>query len=118
MTTTNKKADELNEIASDLMPEQAIEIKSFDSVLNDSDQAKFPPEFLNSLSVPGLPPHNLKIKRNLPMMLLRNINPFNGLCNGTILIIKNIYSRLIEANISIGNIRTSIYYFYTRVLSR
>ena len=35
-------------------------------------------------------------------LLLRNINPAGGLCNGTRLIIKNIFSRLIEAEIDVG----------------
>ena len=35
-------------------------------------------------------------------LLLRNINPAGGLCNGTRLIIKNIFSRLIEAEIAVG----------------
>ena len=51
----------------------------------------------------GLPPHKLELKIGQPIMMLRNLNPNVGLCNGTRLIIKNIYHRLIEATISIGN---------------
>nr|GEX32870.1 DNA helicase [Tanacetum cinerariifolium] len=46
----------------------------------------YPKEYLNSLSFPGLPPHNLTLKVGSPIMLLRNMNIAGGLCNGTRLI--------------------------------
>ena len=75
-----------------------------DSVIEDSQQAYYPVEFLNQINLSGLPAHKLVLKKKLPIMMLRNLNPTNGLCNGTRLIIKNIYSKLIEAEISMGNI--------------
>ncbi len=88
-----------------MLPGELHVIKSYDKLLNDSQQAKYPTEFLNSLSISGLPPHELNLKIGLPVMLIRNINANTGLCNGTRLIIKNIYSRLIEAEISVGNFK-------------
>ncbi|GJW89849.1 replication protein A 70 kDa DNA-binding subunit C-like protein [Tanacetum coccineum] len=35
----------------------------------------------------SMPPHKLYLKKELPIMLMRNINPAHGLCNGTKLII-------------------------------
>jgi hypothetical protein len=46
-------------------------------------------------------------------LLLRNINPAGGLCNGTRLIIKNIFSRLIEAEIAVGEKKRN-YYVHTK----
>ena len=46
-----------------------------------------PTEFLNSQVVTGLPPHELVLKPNMPIMLMRNLNPAAGLCNGTILVV-------------------------------
>jgi ATP-dependent DNA helicase PIF1 len=40
-------------------------------------------EFLNSRSPAGLPPHSLRLKVGMPVMLLRNLNPRGGDCNGT-----------------------------------
>ena len=99
LAPTNNKSDEINEMAANIMPGQAVEIKSLDEVVLDSQQALFPTEFLNTLNLSGLPPHNLKLKVGLPIIMLRNLNPNEGLCNGTRLIIKNIFNRLIEAEI-------------------
>lgn len=49
----------------------------------------FPPEFLNTIKDGSLPPHSLKLKNGSPIILLRNINPKEGLCNGTRLICRN-----------------------------
>uniref|UniRef100_A0A453A405 DNA helicase Pif1-like 2B domain-containing protein n=1 Tax=Aegilops tauschii subsp. strangulata TaxID=200361 RepID=A0A453A405_AEGTS len=55
---------------------------SFDCAVDDPHNY-YPPEFLNTLTPNGLPPHVLKLKINCPVILLRNIDPANGLCNGT-----------------------------------
>ena len=48
--------------------------KSVDSATNQDDVVNYPPEFLNSLDVPGLPPHNLQLKVGSVVIILRNIN--------------------------------------------
>lgn len=40
-------------------------------------------ELLNPLCPSGMPPHVLKRKKKCPMMLLRNLDPARGHCNGT-----------------------------------
>ena len=50
---------------------------------NDDKAAIYPPEFLNSTKISGLPPHELKLKIEAPIMLLRNLDHRNGHCNGT-----------------------------------
>ncbi|GJX92958.1 ATP-dependent DNA helicase PIF1-like protein [Tanacetum coccineum] len=47
-------------------------------------------EFLNSLNFLRMPLHYLSLKKELPIMLLRNVNPSQGQCNGTQLIITNL----------------------------
>ena len=83
------------------MPGDTQSITSFDKLIEDSQQAQYPTEFLNTLNISGLPPHILNLKVGIPIILIRYINPATGLCNGTILIIKQIFSRLIVAEISI-----------------
>ena len=50
-------------------------------------EALYPTGFLNKLEIPGLPNHVLHLKIGDPIMLLRNIDPSRGLCNGTRLIV-------------------------------
>ena len=41
------------------------------------------PEYLNSLNPQNLPPHELHLRVNSIVMLIRNISIHEGLCNGT-----------------------------------
>ena len=86
------------------MPGKLIEIPSYDSLLDNSQQAKYPTDFLNSLNISEMPPQNLHLQIGLPIILLRNINPNAGLCNRTRLKILKVFSRLIQAEISFGNL--------------
>lgn len=51
----------------------------------------------------GIPNHELELKVGAPIVLLRNIAPNKGLCNGTRLIITQLCSRVIEGMIISGN---------------
>ena len=46
---------------------------------------------MNQQSPNGLPPHRLVLKRNIPIILIRNINPSIGLCNGVRLIVRDLF---------------------------
>ena len=67
-------------------------------------------EFLNSLTTSGLPNHNIKIKIGSPIMLLRNLDQTQGLCNGTRLIVTKLAKHVIAADIISGkNIGQNVY---------
>jgi ATP-dependent DNA helicase PIF1 len=68
---------------------------SFDEAVDDPNNY-YPSEFLNTLTSNGLPPHVLKLKKNCPVILLQNIDPTNGLCNGTRLVIHNYQKNVID----------------------
>ena len=52
----------------------------------------------------GLPAHELRLKKNMPIMLLRNLSPAEGLCNGTRLLVKRVVNgRMLEATIVTGS---------------
>lgn len=76
---------------------------SADSVQDPSQTFIYPTEFLNSLTPSGLPPpHSLFLKKYSPIILIRNLNPKEGLLNGTKLAVINLGRRIIEAKIMTG----------------
>ncbi|XP_021991438.2 ATP-dependent DNA helicase pif1-like [Helianthus annuus] len=111
----NEVVHEINDRLLALFPGEEREYLSSDSLCQtenpNSTQLKlYSPDVLNGLKVSGLPNHRLVLKVGVPVMLLRNIDQQNGLCNGTRLQIKRLYNRVIEAEIiSGGNIGTRTY---------
>jgi ATP-dependent DNA helicase PIF1 len=88
LTPLNKHANEINDIAVDLLHGDIIELESSDEFVTDMNNA-IPIEFLNSLEISGLPPHVLRVKIGAPLVLLRNIDAKHGLMNGTRLEVVN-----------------------------
>jgi ATP-dependent DNA helicase PIF1 len=74
---------------------------SFDSAMEDPHNY-YPPKFLNTLTRNGLPPHDLNLKIGCPIILLRNIDPANGLCNDTRLVVRGFQRNSIDAEIVLG----------------
>ncbi|KAH1127282.1 hypothetical protein GYH30_016021 [Glycine max] len=67
-------------------------------------------EFLNSLKTSGLPTHSIKLKIGSPIMLLRNLDQNQGLCNDTRLEVTKMAKHVIAAEIISGkNIGTTVY---------
>jgi len=77
------------------------EYHSFDSAIDDPHNY-YPAEFLNTLTPNGLLPHVLKLKIGCPIILLRNLDPANGLCNGTRLVVRGFQRNTIDAEIVLG----------------
>jgi ATP-dependent DNA helicase PIF1 len=74
-----------------------------DSTTNHSTiEVLYTTEFLNTLSINGFPDHVLHLKIGVLIMLLRNLDPTRGLCNGTQLIVTQLTSRIIEGEIITG----------------
>ena len=76
----------INDLLCEMVPGTNESFRSVDELDNDEGSLRFTPEFLNTLNPNGFPPHNLNLKPGMPLMLLRNINPRDGLCNGTKLV--------------------------------
>ncbi|KAF2899354.1 hypothetical protein ILUMI_06819, partial [Ignelater luminosus] len=58
----NKDVDDLNYIIQNEIIGTMHSFKSIDCVTNEDEATNYPIEFLNSLDVSGLPPHNLRLK--------------------------------------------------------
>ncbi|RYR48504.1 hypothetical protein Ahy_A07g034526 [Arachis hypogaea] len=72
-------------------------------IVEDSQLDLYGPKLLNSINCSGLPPHKLILKIGVPMMLLRNIDQFSGLCNGTRLQVRKFGNHVIECEVLTGN---------------
>lgn len=101
MAAKNKDVDDLNFIIQNEIIGTWHSFKSIDSVTNEDETTNYLIEFLNSLDVPGLPPHNLRLKVGSVVIMLRNINQ-PRLCNGTRLVITKLMENVIYATILTG----------------
>ena len=83
LAPTNKEVDSVNDMMQDWLPGSGIKLSSADTLENPNDSFRFNTEYLNTLKPNGFPQHMLDLKPDMPLMLLRNIDPSQGLCNGT-----------------------------------
>ncbi|GBM85913.1 hypothetical protein AVEN_222423-1 [Araneus ventricosus] len=99
LTVNNERSMEINNKVLEFMPGNETVYKAVDMIMSEDpqDQLTFPEEFLNSLTPTGLPPYELNLKIGCIIMLLRNLAPSKGLCNGTRLIITKLQQNIIQA---------------------
>jgi ATP-dependent DNA helicase PIF1 len=62
LAAKNVHLNELNLKVQYLLPGDLVSCKSIDTVCDGTEAVNYPTEFLNSLDLPGMPPHNLKFK--------------------------------------------------------
>ncbi|GFT97319.1 uncharacterized protein TNCV_2899141 [Trichonephila clavipes] len=98
LTTINDQVSVLNQRILDKIPGESQTYLSINTVRNLEEAVNYPTEFLNSISVSGLPPHKLEIKIGVPFILLHNSNP-PKLCNGTRLRVVSLQKNVIEGRI-------------------
>ncbi|XP_024984020.1 uncharacterized protein LOC112519933 [Cynara cardunculus var. scolymus] len=101
LSTKKENVDEINDQLTDRFCGDEKVYYIFDEAEDDINTF-YPMEFLNSLTVSGLPPHYLWLKIGCPIILLRNIDSSNGLCNGTRLICRGFQQNIIDAEIAVG----------------
>jgi len=90
-----------------LIPGEEKEYLSSDSVCRSGENSDvqsewFTTEFLNGIKSFGIPNHRLKLRVGSPVMLMRNIDQANGLCNGTRLSVTHLGKSTIAATVIIG----------------
>ena len=110
LSGTNDDVDKINAAILQKFPGEETVLMSADSVSQDDEASHlnfqpYPMEFLNSITASGLPLAKLALKPGCPLMLLHNLDPSKGLCNGTRLILVNIRPHVLECRIITGDER-------------
>lgn len=107
LSARNADVNEINEKVVNLLDETSEKIYTSTDSTENCDNTGFidtlQPEYLNSLCPPSLPPYELKLRINCIIMLIRNLNVSEGLCNGTRLLILDLSNNLLKCEILTGD---------------
>ncbi|XP_027181904.1 uncharacterized protein LOC113780288 [Coffea eugenioides] len=101
LTPKNTSVEDINDVMIQRFLGQLFTYTSSVQTVDQRFQADYE-DFLNSQNPKGLPPHKLMLKESCPLILLRNLNPAEGLCNGTRLICRQLKQHTICAEIAFG----------------
>jgi hypothetical protein len=108
LTPRNKDVDAINEKimalfpSSDGSPARKLYARDTLSAENPPDATIYPPEFMASFHISGLPPATLELMIGSIVMLLRNMDGGKGQANGTRAIVRQIRTRVMEVEIATG----------------
>ena len=103
LAPTNKEVETINNMICSWLPGNVEKFRSADTLDHSDDLINFSIEYLNSLTPNGIPGHTLSLKHGMPLMLMRNINPKQGLCNGT----KLIYDRALDNKVLVCTVAST-----------
>lgn len=103
--------DDVSDINQDVLDRMAGESRTYysaDKIISEAgadseDDQPIPVEFLRSINSASLPPGELTLKVGCPLILLRNLCPARGLCNGTRMILTAMQDRVLEVRIVGGD---------------
>ncbi|CAN1729161.1 ATP-dependent DNA helicase PIF1 [Linum perenne] len=108
VSPTNVVISEINNLLLAQIPAPTRIYYSADSLPTKANisalELEYPVEFLNSLSFNGIPEHKLELKPFRMVMLLRNINPLGGMCNGTRILLTDLGEYVISGLIVSGTL--------------
>jgi len=117
----NSDVGDLNRCILELMSGEEEIFLSVDTVIDEPGiddglpgHNTFPAEFLCTLHPPGLPPGELRLKPGCPIILLRNLCPAQGLCNGTRMVVVQTSRRVLEVKL-IGGKHNGEHAFIPRI---
>ncbi|OJT14231.1 ATP-dependent DNA helicase PIF1 [Trametes pubescens] len=105
LSARNEDVDDVNQRVLDCLAGEEQVFHSVDSIIlepgadQELDNDGYPPEYLRSLKASGLPLGELHLKVSCLVILLRNLAPSRGLCNGTRMIIRRMSNRVLEVEL-------------------
>ncbi|PIA31381.1 hypothetical protein AQUCO_05000048v1 [Aquilegia coerulea] len=108
LSARNDDVATLNELAINHFPGELHEYLAADKAIEDDQPIEnrgnsISNENMQALDPPSLPPFKLQLKVGCQIMLLRNLQPRDGLCNGTHLMVVQFATRVIKAKILNGS---------------
>jgi len=100
----NVNVAQLNESILNRMAGGSCQYVSADSIIEEAgadpmNAEPIPVEVLRSINSSSLPPGELNLKIGCPVILLRNLDPSRGLCNGTRMVITRMRERVLEVRL-------------------
>jgi hypothetical protein len=106
LSGANNDVDDINSAILAKFPGEMVVLHGADSVImEDEADNPYPIEYLNSLRASGLPLAKLALKPGVSIMLLWNLDPARGLCNGTQLRLLEIRPWCLKCRIISGDMR-------------
>jgi hypothetical protein len=107
LSARNDDVDDVNASMLRQLPGEEIVYQSADSSVDagESEDAavSYTTEYLNSINVSGLPLSKLTLKIGCPLMIIRNLDPSHGICNGTRAILRRATCRVLDVEIVGGD---------------
>ena len=103
----NRDVHEINSLILDSFPGEVQELWAVDKAVDPDNPLEmnntYTPEFLHSLTPSGFPPALLNLKIGSPIIVLRNLQPKQGVCNGSRGIVTRLTRRILEVRLLSGN---------------
>ena len=107
LTSRNDDVDDINSEILKQFPGEEREFLTADSLKNNgengNDDLLYVVEYLNSINCSGLPLAKLKLEVGCPVIILRNLNPGEGVCNGSRGIVTRMSNRVLEVRLLTGS---------------
>lgn len=104
ITPLNKTVHKVNKDVMDSLPGQYHISTSIDR-MDEKYADPVTSDVLNSFNFAGFPPHKLELKVGSTVMILRNLNLADGLCNGTRLLITDYDLHALQCGILTGELK-------------
>nr|KYP33102.1 ATP-dependent DNA helicase PIF1 [Cajanus cajan] len=104
LAPTIESFEQVNDFMLSVIPGEEKNYLSSDTPCPSDEETKiqgewFTSKFLNDVKCYGVPNHKLTLKVGVPIMLLRNLDQSNGLCNGTRFQVTDLGTNVISATV-------------------
>lgn len=107
---TNEQAFEMNQLSLRLISGDSRVYLSQDELHEEYWNIPVEEKHMNNVETSSLPPHRLELKVGAPLMLLRNLDQANGLCNGQLLELIHMSANVLKVKIIHGKFAETVHF--------